>query len=252
MEIFSITNQKGGTGKTTTAVNLGRALAFYKKKVLLIDLDPQANLTYSFGIRSPETTISDALRSMMQGENIFKSILISKEGLDIAPASRDLADLELSLIRKVDRENVLKNCLKGLQGYDFVFIDSAPSLSILTVNSLNSADGVLIPLQMEILALEGLTQLFITINEVKRELNNRLKIEGIIPSMFDNRRKLSIEILEQVRINVKERIFNTVIRECVKIAEAPSFAKSVIQYSPFSHATEDFLKLAKEFLKNRS
>jgi len=247
MDIIAIINQKGGTGKTTTAINLGSALAFLKKKLLLIDLDPQANLTYSFGIQSPEGTMTEVL----QGKQTIQAILVNKEGLEIAPSSIALSDIEISLVSKIGREGILKERLKDLKSYDFVFIDSPPSLSILTINTLNAADEVLIPLQMEILSLQGLAQLLNTVREVKRVLNNRLRISGIIPSMYDNRRNLSEEILKELEKNIKEKVFKSVIRECVKIAESPSFAKSVLSYAPDSHGAEDFVKLAKEFLRER-
>jgi len=247
MTIIAIINQKGGTGKTTTAINLGTALAILKKRVLLIDLDPQANLTYSFGIDASKGSMVEVL----QGKQTIQTILVNREGLDIAPSSITLADTELSLVNKTGREGSLKDRLKDLKGYDFVFIDSPPSLSILTINALTTADEVLIPLQMEVLSLQGLAQLLNTVREVKKVLNNRLRITGIIPSMYDARRRLSEEVLEELERNIKEKVFKTVIRENVKIAEAPSFAKSVICYSPLSHGTEDYSKLAKEFLRER-
>jgi len=244
MTIYAIINQKGGTGKTTTAINLGTALASLGKKVLLIDLDPQANLTYSFGIK-PKYSIVEVL----QGLQTLQTILIEKEGLYIAPGSLALADLEVNLINKLGREQILKERLKGLTGFDYVFIDNPPSLSLLTVNALTCSNEVLIPLQMEVLALEGLQNLLKTIAEVKGILNKGLKVAGIIPVMFDNRRKLSKEILAEINKNIKEKIFKTVIRECVRVAEAPSFSKSVIGYSKRSTGAEDYLKLAKEFIK---
>jgi len=244
-EIVSIINQKGGTGKTTTAINLGTALASLKKKVLLIDLDPQANLTYSFGIDPSLGTMVEVL----QGKQTIQTLLVNKEGLDIAPSSIALADIEISLVNKIGRESILKDRLKGLTNYDFIFIDSPPSLSILTINALNTADGVLIPLQMEVLSLQGLSQLLNTVREVKKVLNDKLEIVGIIPSMYDNRRNLSEEILKELEKNIKERVFKTIIRENVSIAESPSFGKSVISYAPESHGAEDYMKLAKEFLR---
>ena len=245
MDIIAVINQKGGVGKTTTVVNLGVALANLKKKVLLIDLDPQANLTYSFGITPDLYTMSEVL----QGKQTIQTILIERERLQIAPASRSLSDVEIALINKIGRENKLKQGLTGLTSYDFVFIDCPPSLSILTVNALNTADEVLIPIQMEVLSLQGLKQLLDTIAEVKTVLNKRLQIKGLIAMMFDTSRNLSHEVMQQIKSNVKEKFFKTVIRKCVRIAEAPSFAKSVLNYAPRSNGAIDFQDLATEFLK---
>ena len=163
-----------------------------------------------------------------------------------------LADLEVSIINKIGREQLLEERIKGIEGYDYIFIDSPPALSILTINALNVANEVLIPLQMEILALQGLTSLLKTINEVKGVLNKDLKIRGIVVSMYDGRRRLSSEVLNQIKNNLKEKVFDSVIRVCVKIAEAPSFAKSVLSYAPSSEGTFDYKNLAKEFLDERS
>jgi len=244
MKVICIVNQKGGTGKTTTAINLGTALASLGKKVLLIDLDPQSNLSYSFGIQDAKPSIAEVL----QGKKTLQAILTQKEGVYIAPSSLLLSDIEVTLVNKIGRENILKDAITGLTGYDYVFIDSPPSLSVLTVNALNTADEVLIPVQMEVLSLQGLTQLLDTVKEVKRVLNKDLRIKGILPSMYDQRRRLSSEVLENIEKNLNEKVFKTHIRECVKIAEAPSFAKSVLSYAPHSNGATDFISLANEFI----
>ena len=248
MKTIAIINQKGGTGKTTTTMNLGSALASLGKKVLLIDFDPQANLSYSFNISADNGTITDVL----QAKKTLQSILVEKENLYIIPSSSYLSDLEISLVNKIGRERILKDRLKDLKGFDFVFIDCPPSLTILTLNALNAADEVLIPLQMEILSLQGLKQLLDTIKEVKNVLNRNLKIKGIVPSMYDGRRKLSKEVLDEISNTFKGKIFKSSIKECVKIAEAPSFAKSVLSYAPSSRGAEDFINLAKEIIRERS
>lgn len=245
MKIIALINQKGGTAKTTTAINLGRALTALDKKVLLIDFDPQANLTYSFGVQPEKGSIIEVL----QGKQTLQTLLVNKESMTILPSSSGLADFEVSIVNKIGRENYLKTPLKGIKGYDYIFIDCPPSLSILTVNALTAAHEVLIPLQMEILSLQGLTQLLGTIREVKQILNRKLKIRGIIASMYDVRRKLSREVMEGIERNIKERVFKTVIRECVKVAEAPSFAKSVLTYAPSSNGAKDYMNLAREFLE---
>lgn len=246
MKIIAVINQKGGTGKTTATANLGASLAALGKKVLLIDLDPQANLSYSFGI---QLNNGGSIADVLQGKKTLQSILVNREDAAVAPASTLLADIEVSLVNKIGREQILKDRLKELKGYDYVFIDCPPSLSILTINALNAAHEVLIPLQMEVLSMQGLSQLLDTIEQVKQVLNRGIKIGGIIPSMFDSRRRLSEEVLKQISSSTKARIFKTHIRECVKIAEAPSFAKTVLRYAPSSNGATDFTNLAKEFLK---
>lgn len=246
MKIIAVINQKGGTGKTTATANLGASLAVLGKKVLLIDLDPQANLSYSFGI---QLNNGGSIADVLQGKKTLQSILVERECASIAPSSMPLADIEVSLVNKIGREQILKDRLKELKGYDYVFIDCPPSLSILTINALNAAHEVLIPLQMEVLSMQGLSQLLDTIEQVKQVLNRGIKIGGIIPSMFDSRRRLSEEVLKQISSSTKAKIFKTHIRECVKIAEAPSFAKTVLRYAPSSNGAEDFTNLAKEFLK---
>lgn len=243
-EIITVVNQKGGTGKTTTAMNVGCALAALGKKILLIDMDPHASLSYSFGINDPQPSISDVLI----GEASLEEILVEKEGLYVAPASTRLADTELYLMDKQGRENCLLQQLEGIEGIDYVFIDSPPTLSVLTLNALKAADRLLIPLQMEVLSLHGLVCFLATLEEFRQVFNRPLPVKGIVVVMYDKRIKLTDEVLAYLRDNFKEHLFKTMIRRDVRIIEAPSFAQSVISYAPKSRGARDFIELAKEFL----
>jgi len=244
-KIVSVINQKGGTGKTTTSINLGSALSKKGKKILLIDLDPQANLSYSLGIEEPAGTLAD----VFTGGKKLADVLVHQGNLSIAPGSNELVDIEISLVSQPERERFLKNILTGTKGYDYILIDCPPSLSILTVNALAASDEVVIPLQMEVLTLQGLSQILNTIKQVRTAFNAKLKVKGIVVVMFDKRRKLSAEIQEYLEQNIDERIFDTRIRLNVKLAEAPSFGKSVLDYDPSSNGAQDYLSLAEEFLK---
>lgn len=244
--IITVVNQKGGTGKTTTAINLGSALAALGKKVMLVDMDPHASLSYSFGINDPEPSISDVL----MGEKTLEGILIEKEGLYIAPASKVLADTELYLTDKPGRENCLLQRLTEFDGLDYIFIDSPPSLSVLTLNALKAADQLLIPLQMEVLSLHGLVCFMATLDEFRQVFKKPLPVRGVVVVMYDRRVKLTDEVLAYINNNFEERLFRTRISKDIRIIEAPSFAQSVISYAPKSRGAKDFMELAKEFLKD--
>ena len=243
MITVAIVNQKGGTGKTTTAINLGRALVEMDKRVLLIDLDAQGNLTYSLGVEF-ENSISDVIH----GDITFDEILAESGGMTVAPSDTSLSDTELSLTEVEQREFVLKGILSGIDSYDYVFIDCPPSLSLLTINALNAADKVIIPMQMEVLSLQGLDQVTETIAKIRKLYNNKLEIEGVLPVMVDRRRKLSLEIYDHISKNYDLRIFDTGIRTNVRATEAPSFGLSVIDYEPGCNSAQDYLKLAGEIL----
>lgn len=246
MKLVSVVNQKGGTGKTTTVISLGAVLALEGKKVLLIDLDPQGNLSYSLGINQFETTIGDIITGEAPVE---KGILtIEGEGLDIIPSTIALADTELTLSSLDNREFKLKNSLEGLTNYDYVIIDCPPSFSLLTVNSLTLSDEVIIPLQMTALSLQGLELISDTINKVKDNLNAKLNILGILPVMIDKRRKLSNEVREYIEENFDIPLFDSYIRNNVRAAEAPSFGQSVINYSPKANSSIDYQAFGEEFL----
>ncbi|WP_242919316.1 ParA family protein [Pontibacter liquoris] len=241
--IVAVINQKGGTGKTTTTINLGSALSKLGHKVLLLDLDPQSNLSYSLAVSRPQDTLAD----VFLGNKSLEDIVVEKDGIWIAPGSNDLVDIEISLVQQPERELFLKKMLTQAKSYDYVLIDCPPSLSVLTLNALTAAQEVLIPLQMEVLTLQGLDQIMNTVQKVKKAFNPKLKIKGIVVVMFDIRRKLSQEVLEYLHENVKERIFKSQIRLNVKLAEAPSFGKSVLDYEPSSHGAKDYRALAEEF-----
>jgi len=244
-KVVAVINQKGGTGKTTTTINLGSALSKLGKKVLLLDLDPQSNLSYSLAVANPEATLAD----VFLGNKSMQDVIVAKDDLWIVPGSNELVDVEISLVTQPEREKFLKNILADAKGYDYILIDCPPSLSVLTLNALTAAQEVLIPLQMEVLTLQGLDQIMNTVEKVRKTLNPRLKIKGIVVVMYDVRRKLSQEVLEYLRENVKEKIFDSHIRLNVKLAEAPSFGRSVLDYDASSNGAKDYKALAAEYVE---
>ncbi len=243
-KVVAVINQKGGTGKTTTTINLGSALSKLGKKVLLVDLDPQSNLSYSLAVASPEATLAD----VFLGNKSVNEVMVAKDKLWIVPGSNELVDIEISLVTQPEREKFLKNILAEAKGFDYILIDCPPSLSVLTLNALTAAEEVLIPLQMEVLTLQGLDQIMNTVEKVKKTSNPKLKIKGIVVVMFDVRRKLSLEVLEYLRENVREKIFDSQIRLNVKLAEAPSFGTSVLDYDASSNGAKDYTALAAEYI----
>jgi len=241
--IIAISNHKGGTGKTTTAVNLGVALANLNFKVLLIDLDAQGNLTYSFGIQDTCLSISD----VFIGEKKIEEVIIRKEGLDIIPANMQLSDIELSLQSVDDRVYVLKYMLDSIvSNYDFVIIDCPPSRSLLTINALIIADKVISTILLDVLSIQGLNHIRNTVNEIKEVFNEKLSFMGVLAVNTDMRKKISLEVLEFIRQNIDIPILMTNIRANVKITEAPSYGLSVIAYDPTSNGAIDYESLALE------
>ncbi len=244
MPTISIVNQKGGTGKTTTSINLGSALAQQGKKVLLIDMDSQGNLGYSLGLE-----IEKSICDVFNGDVEIKEVIQSEEGMDIVPSDMRLVDIELSLIELDRRHEVLNSHISGLADeYDFVLIDCPPSLSILAVNALYASDMVIIPMLMEVLSLQGLDQIIQTIDKINSTYKRNIEVLGILPVMVDKRRKLSEEVREYIQENYEIRIFESMIRNNVKASEAPSFGQSVITYSSSSNSAKDYMTFAAEIL----
>lgn len=246
-KIIAIANQKGGVGKTTTSVNLGAGLATIGKKVLLIDIDPQGNTTSGVGINKADVAncIYDVLINEVHPQEAIVSTEI--EGLDIIPATISLAGAEIELVPTISREVRLKKSLSQIKHlYDYILIDCPPSLGILTINSLTAADSVLIPIQCEYYALEGLSQLLNTVRLVQKHLNTSLQIEGVLLTMFDARTNLGIQVIEEVKKYFQQKVYKTVIPRNVRLSEAPSHGQSIITYDPKSKGAEVYLELAKE------
>jgi chromosome partitioning protein len=250
--IVSLANQKGGVGKTTTSINLGASLAACERRVLLVDLDPQANATSGLGF--PKDGRDGSMFSVLvEGQDLSQIIQNTElSGFDIAPSSVDLVAAELDLADEDRREYRLRDAVRPVaEEYDFVLIDSPPSLSLLTVNGLCAADSVLVPLQCEYFALEGVSQLLETIRRVQAGLNPRLEIEGILLTMHDERMNLSRQVTDEIRGYFGDRVYQTVIPRNVRLGEAPSFGKPVILYDIRSRGSESYLQLAREFIERR-
>lgn len=246
MIIYSIANQKGGVGKTTTCLNLSYALSKLGKKVLAVDFDPQANLTSGFGINSSQSGIYDVFSEKKNLDEIIKKI---NENLYLIPSSFELSGFVEEIKDEKYRENLLKNLLKNFKNFDYILIDTPPSLSLLTVNALTASNGVIIPVQSEYYSLEGLTHLLKVIKKIKDFLNPSLKIRGFLITLFDKRLKLSYAIEEELRKAFKEKVFKTIIPRSVRIAEAPSFGKSIFDYAPDSPGAIAYFELGKEILE---
>ncbi len=246
MKVIAITNQKGGVGKTTTAINLGASLAVFGKRILIIDIDPQANATSGLNAER-EVCIYHALI----GKKSLKSLITPTEmdNLFIIPSNISLIGAEVELRNLENKERILKNLLKGLNGFDYVLVDCPPSLGFLTINALVASNSVLVPVQCEYFAMEGLAQLLHTVNLVKRTFNPSLKIEGILLTMHDRRNNLSKQVEMELKRHFPKYIFKTLIPRNVRLSEAPSFGKSVISYDVKCPGSQSYLSLAKEVLK---
>nr|WP_218926382.1 AAA family ATPase [Gemella palaticanis] len=250
MKIIAICNQKGGVGKTTTTINLAASLAHLNKKVLIIDTDPQANGTSGVGI--DKNDIKKSIYNVLVDEVNINEVLKNTEykNLDIVPSSIELAGAEVELVSAISREQRMKSAISELNNkYDYVIIDCPPSLSLITLNALTAADGVIIPVQTEYYALEGLSQLMNTFNIVRKHLNSSLDIFGVLLTMTDSRTNISNQVAEEVRNHFKEKVFDTIISRSVRLSEAPSFGEPIIEYAKTSKGAKQYLSLAKEVIE---
>jgi chromosome partitioning protein len=252
-KIIAIANQKGGVGKTTTSINLAASLGVLEKKVLLIDADPQANATSGIGIDIESVEIGTY--QVIEHSSSAKDAIIKTEtpNLDIIPAHIDLVAIEIELIDKEAREYMLKKALEDIKNdYDYIIIDCAPSLGLLTLNALTAADAVIIPIQCEYFALEGLGKLLNTIKSVQKIHNPELDIEGLLLTMYDSRLRLSNQVVEEVQKHFNDMVFETIIQRNVKLSEAPSFGESIIKYDAASKGASNYLSLAKEIINKNT
>tara|TARA_A100001011_G_scaffold140654_2_gene148676 strand:- start:11036 stop:11818 length:783 start_codon:yes stop_codon:yes gene_type:complete len=249
-KIISVVNQKGGVGKTTTAVNLSTALAAINKKVLLIDLDPQGNLSTGLGIKNEDRKINVYDLIMVEKISIKKALINTKiPYLDIVPSGINLSGIEFELSEDINRNKKLYNKISTIDSeYDFIIIDCPPSLGILTINSLVASDLILVPLQCEFYALEGLAQLLKTVEAVKNNLNPDLRLEGIVLTMYDSRNRLSIDVINDAREHLGNKVFKTIIPRNVRLSEAPSHGLPAILYDRKCMGSEAYIELAREFI----
>ena len=242
---IAISNHKGGVGKTTTVVNLAAGLAKMGRKILAVDLDPQANLTFSFGISKVQVSIYDALKGKAE-----LPILNIRDNLDIVPSSLDLAGAEMELNAEAGREYILDELLAPVKDkYDYILIDCPPSLGLLTINAFTTADEIIIPIQAHFLAIKGLTKILEVINKVKRRLNPRVQITGVVITLYDKRKILHRDIEETIKTYFQDKVYETKIRENISLAEAPAQGSDIFSYSASSKGAEDYQALTIEFLK---
>ncbi len=252
-KIISLANQKGGVGKTTTAINLAASLAVLEQKVLIIDADPQANSTSGLGfdVRNVQSSIYECIVDEVDAQKVILKTAIAN--LDIIPSHIDLVGAEIEMLNLPNREKVLKNALEQVKNeYDFIFIDCSPSLGLITVNALTASDSIIIPVQCEYFALEGLGKLLNTIKIIQNRLNTDLTIEGFLLTMFDGRLNLSNQVYEEVKHHFQEMVFDTVIQRNVKLSEAPSYGKPAILYDASSKGAINYMNLARELLQRNS
>jgi len=249
--VLAITNQKGGVGKTTTSINLAASLAKTRRRVLLVDLDPQGNATMGSGINK-ETATATTYSVLIGGDSIETAAVPVESGYDLVPSNASLSGAEVELIDIDSRERCLRNALAPVRDYyDYILIDCPPSLNLLTVNALVAADAVIIPMQCEYYALEGLTALVNTVRRIRESLNPMLEIEGLLRTMFDPRNRLDNEVSMQLKQHFGDKLYRTIIPRNVRLAEAPSYGKAVIAYDPQSKGAQAYLALAGEILRRQ-
>ncbi|HIY55573.1 MAG TPA: AAA family ATPase [Candidatus Dorea merdavium] len=251
--IIAVANQKGGVGKTTTAINLSSCLAEKGKKVLAVDMDPQGNMTSGLGVdkNSVENTIYDLIIGESSIDEVLRKDIM--KNLDIIPANIDLSAAEIELIDVEDKEYIVRNVIKDIKdNYDYIIIDCPPSLSMLTINAMTTATSVLVPIQCEYYALEGLSQLIHTVDLVRDRLNPELEIEGVVFTMYDARTNLSLQVVENVKDNLHQNIYKTIIPRNIRLAEAPSYGIPINEYDPKSAGSESYMRLAEEVINREN